>query len=256
MSWLIGVNATTAAARLPLSRDDWILRYVVDEPLSLFAESLRSVKVAADINGAIRENKVIGVTSTLPREGKTTIAANLAQLIAHSGKRVILLDLDLRNPTLTRRLAPNAKVGLLQVLTNESPLGQVLAEDEETRLAFLPAVIESRLAHTSEILSSEPLKRLIKNLRETYDYIVLDLPPLAPVVDARAAASAIDSVVFVTEWGGTQMSLVQAKLTAAPEIYDRLLGVVLNKANVAVLERYESYYGSKYYARYGYSYNQ
>jgi polysaccharide biosynthesis transport protein len=233
------------------------LRHVVDEPLSSFAEAFRSIKVAADIAGTIKANKVIGITSTIPREGKSTVSSNLAELIAHAGKRVILLDGDLRNPTLTRSLAPNAKVGLLEVLGHKVDLRQAIYTDELTQLTFLPAVVESRMAHTNEILASDAFKQLIDGLRQSYDYIIVDFPPLAPVVDVRASTHVVDSYLYVVAWGETRMNIVQHQLASAPEIFDRLLGVVLNKANISVLERYEYYYGKyyykKYYSRYGYA---
>jgi len=232
------------------------LRYVVDEPLSSFAEAFRGIKVAADINRDIKENKVIGITSTIPKEGKSTVSSNLAQLIAHSGKKAILMDGDLRNPTLTRSLARDADVGMLEVLTGKVSLAQAILRDEVTGLDFLPVVIQSRLLHTNEIMASDAFKRLVDGLRQVYDYIIIDLPPLAPVVDVRATTNVVDAYVYVIEWGGTRINLVQHQLASAPEIHSRLLGVVLNKANVKVLERYEYYYGSyyhkKYYARYGY----
>lgn len=233
------------------------LRQVVEEPLSSFAEGFRSIKVAADINGVIKENKVIGFTSTVPREGKTTVSCNFAELIAHAGKRGILVDADLRNPTLTRALAPDATIGLLEVLSGKSDLRQAIYVDDLTGLAFLPAVIQSRLAHSSEILGSEAFKQLIDDLRKSYDYVVVDLAPLAPVVDVRSTLSVIDSYVYVIEWGQTNTQVVQHQLAAAPELFDRLLGVVLNKANMNVLERYQYYYGKnyskKYYQQYGYT---
>jgi polysaccharide biosynthesis transport protein len=232
-----------------------LLRHVVDEPLSSFAESVRGIKVAADIAGVIKNNKVLGVTSTAPREGKSTVSSNLTQLIAHAGKRVVLVDGDLRNPTLTQSLAPGAKAGLLEVLAGKVDLDQALYTDEQTKLAFLPIFREGRLAHTNEILASDAFKKLIDTLQKQYDYVVVDLPPLAPVVDARATTSVIDAYLYVIEWGRTRMAHVQHQLAGAPEIFDRLLGVVLNKANVSVLGRYEYYYGNyykKYYSRYGY----
>lgn len=232
------------------------LRYVVEEPLSSFAEALRSVKVAADINRDIKDNRVIGVTSTVPKEGKSTVSSNFAQLIAHSGKRAILVDGDLRNPTLTRSLLPDAKVGLLEVISGKVPLANALSIDEQTGLAFLPAVIESRLLHTNEILASDAMKHLIEMLRKTYDYVIVDLPPVAPVVDVRATTNIIDAYIYVIEWGKTGINLVQHQLAGMPEVHSRMLGVILNKANVKILERYEYYYGSyyhkKYYSRYGY----
>jgi len=112
--------------------------------------------------------------------------------------------------------------------------------------------------HTNEILASTAFRNLVENLRKTYDYVIIDFPPLAPVVDVRATTQIVDSYVYVVEWGKTRINLVQDRLLGCPEIHERLLGVVLNKANVNVLERYESYYGKYYYRRhygdrYGYS---
>jgi len=235
-----------------------LFRQVINDPLSSFAEGFRAIKVAADISGSIKQNKVIGITSSLPHEGKSTVACNFAELIAHGGSKVILIDGDLRNPTLSRRLVSNADVGLLQVIGGKVELHQAIYTDEITGLAFLPAVIESRLAHSSEILSSDAFRQMVEGLRKTYDYIIIDFPPLAPVVDVRATTNVVDSYVFVVEWGRTRLNMVQRQLGSAPEIFDRLLGVVLNKANVKVLDRYEDYYGryyykKNYYARYGYT---
>jgi succinoglycan biosynthesis transport protein ExoP len=244
------------AKRLRFPRDRF-MRQVVDEPLSPFAEAFRSIKVAADVGGAGKSSKVIGIISTLPGEGKSTVSSNFAELIASSGKRVILVDGDLRNPTITRTLAPHSKAGLLEVLNNEMTLNDVICTDEQTRLNFVPAVIRSRIAHTVEILASAAFESFVDNLRKTYDYVIIDFPPLAPVVDVRATTQVVDSYIYVVEWGKTHRNLVQRQLQAAPEIYDNLLGVVLNKANVNVMQRYEDYYGHyyhrKYYGAYGYS---
>lgn len=233
-------------------------RHVVDEPLSAFAEGVRAVKVATDISRSIKQNKVIGITSSLPNEGKSVVATNFAELIAQGGSKVILIDGDLRNPTLTRKLVSKPDVGLLQVIGGKCELHQAIYFDSVTGLAFLPAVIESRLAHSSEILASEAFGHLIDRLRETFDYIIIDFPPLAPVVDVRATTNIVDSYVFVVEWGQTRIKMVQRQLDSAPEICDRLLGVVLNKADTKMLNRYEDYYGSyyykkDYYAAYGYT---
>jgi succinoglycan biosynthesis transport protein ExoP len=234
-----------------------LMRHVVQEPLSAFAEGFRAIKIAADISGAIKENKVIGVTSSMPSEGKSTTSSNLAQIIASGGSKAILVDADLRNPTLSRKVVSNPEAGLLEVLGGKMTLREAVYTDEVTGLDFLPAVIESRLAHSSEILGSNAFKRLIDELRKTYDYVIIDLPPLAPVVDVRATCKIIDSYVFVIAWGETKLTMVQRQLGSAPEIFDSLLGVVLNKANTRVLGRYEDHYGNyynkKYYARYGYT---
>lgn len=233
---------------------DKFMRHVVDEPLSAFAEALRSVKVAADVGISTKAGKVIGVVSTLPGEGKSTVASNLAELIAHSAKRVVLIDGDLRNPTLTRILAPRSKAGLLEVLDNQLDLDQVICVDNETSLGFVPAVLKSRVVHTAEILASDKFEQFIDAARKTYDYIVLDLPPLAPVVDVRATTQVVDSYLYVIEWGKTGRGLIQQQLLSAPSIYDRLLGVVLNKSNLNVMQRYEGHYGNYYHRKYYGSY--
>lgn len=225
-------------------------RYVVEQPLSAFAEAFRSIKVAADVRGSVQTNKVIGVTSTLPQEGKSTVSSNFAQSVAYGGKNVILIDCDLRNPTLTRSLAPSAKTGLIEVLAGKIELRDAICVDGVTKLAFLPVVLRSRLLYSNEILASDVFKQLIDDLRKKYDYIIIDLPPIAPVVDARAAAHVVDSFIYVIEWGRTKVSFVQRRLDSVPEIHDRMLGVILNKTNVKMLERYEGNFGKYRYHNY------
>jgi succinoglycan biosynthesis transport protein ExoP len=233
-----------------------LLRYVVEHPLSRFSEAIRGLKVAVDLNSIVRENRVLAITSTLPNEGKSTISANLAQLIAHGGARVILVDADLRNPSLSRELVPDARVGLVDVVAQRARLEDALVVDPETNLSILSAGATSKLLHTNELLASKAMHALIAELRSKYDYLVVDMPPMAPVVDVRVTSSYVDSYIFVVEWGKTNVDVVQHNLRNAPEILDKLLGVVLNKADTKLLARYESYHGryyyQKYYARYGY----
>jgi succinoglycan biosynthesis transport protein ExoP len=250
------VNEQTVPEKKSIDDEHGLFRRVIQEPQSLFAEGFRAIKVAADIANAIKENKIIGVTSSVPREGKSTVASNLAELMAHAGKRVMLVDSDLRNRTLSRSLARGTTTGLLEVLAGQLELQHAVYTDSRSGLTFLPAVVDSRLAHTDEILGSRSFKQLLDGLRKDYDYIITDLPPLAPVSDARATAGAIDSYIYVIEWGRTKINVVEHQLTGAPELYDRLLGVVLSKADFKALTRYEHYYGrdynKNYYARYGY----
>jgi len=233
-----------------------LLRYVVENPLSRFAEAVRSVKVAVDLNSIVRENRVLATTSTLPNEGKSTLSTNLAQLMAHGGARVILVDADLRNPSLSRALVPDAKIGLVDVVAQRARLEDALVVDPETKLSILPAGTTSKLLHTNEILASKAMHALVTELRSKFEYVVLDMPPMAPVVDVRVTSSFVDSYVFVVEWGRTKIDVVKHNLRGSPEIHDKLLGVVLNKADTKALARYESYHGryyyQKYYARYGY----
>jgi succinoglycan biosynthesis transport protein ExoP len=233
-----------------------LLKYVVQSPLSPFAEELRSIKVALDLNRVLKPHKVLGLTSALPNEGKSTIAANLAFLIAQSGGRVVLLDADFRNPSLSRALAPDAELGLIHVIGGKASIEEVLVTDTDTKLKIIPSGAKSKLIHSSELMGSDAFKKVMDELRLMYDYIIVDLPPLAPVVDVRASTQLIDSYVFVIEWGKTSINLVERSLMQARGVYDGLLGVVLNKADLAALSRYESFQSYRsyrqYYARYGY----
>jgi succinoglycan biosynthesis transport protein ExoP len=234
-----------------------LLRHVVDTPLSVFAESIRALKVSADLAGGTESNRVIGITSSLPNEGKSTISASLAQLSAHSGARVILVDCDLRNPTLSQQLVPKGTPGLLDLVGDVSSIDKVIWSDPSSRVSFLPSGVTSRLIHTSEILASDAIKRLFARLRECYDYVVVDLSPLVPVVDVRATSHFVDSYMLVIEWGKTKIGVVEHALSSASGVHDKLGGVVLNKVDLKRLARYDShrgsYYNSEYYGRYGYT---
>ena len=105
-------------------------------------------------------------------------------------------------------------------------------------MVFLPAVVTSRVAHTSEILASDATKKLFDKLRQSYDYIVVDLSPLAPIVDVRATTHLVDSYIFVIEWGRTKIDVVKHALAAAQGVYENLLGVVLNKVDMNRFGRY------------------
>jgi succinoglycan biosynthesis transport protein ExoP len=236
--------------------DQYLFRHVVESPLSAFAESIRAVKASVDLVGAAKSNKVIGITSSLPNEGKSTIAASLAQLCADGGARAILVDCDLRKPSLSRDLVPDVVPGLIDVITETASLDKVIWSDPSTQLSFLPAGVRSRIIHTSEILASEAMKRFFSRLRQSYDYVIVDLSPIAPVVDVRSTAHLVDFYVFVIEWGKTKIDIAEHALATARGVYDNLLGVVLNKVNLQALSRYEShgyYHDYRHYARYRYT---
>jgi succinoglycan biosynthesis transport protein ExoP len=229
---------------------------VVDQPLSRFAEAMRSIKAEAKVSGPKKAVSVLGFTSSLPKEGKSTVATAFALLAAQAGSRVILVDCDLRNPALSATLAPSAEAGLIEVLSGQRQLDEVLWSVSTSSLAFLPAVMpKSRLADSSTILASAPLRSFFEKLREKYDYVVVDLSPAAPIMDVRLTADLVDSYVFIVEWGQTKMDVVDLSLRNAAVVRDNLLGVVLNKVDFRTLGRYEGYrrdyYADKHYAQYG-----
>jgi exopolysaccharide transport family protein len=228
---------------------------VINMPLSQFAEAIRFIKLGIELRSAESPNKVIGITSALPHEGKSTISVSLAQLIAQSGKSVILLDCDLRNPALSMALAPDAKMGLLEVISERHSVDETLWREPTTNLAFLPAVKRLPLLHSSEILMTEQMRKIFDQLRSTYDYVIVDLPPLSPIVDVRATAPLVDCFALVVEWAKTKIDVVQHALHTAPNVYDNLAGVVLNKTDIKSMARYDSYisdyYHEDHYLHYG-----
>ena len=239
-------------------RRDQMLWQAADFPLSPFAESIRSIKMAVHLASPgkstkfRKQNKVLGITSSLPNEGKSTIAASLAQLMSHSGRNVILVDCDLRAQRLTRAMAPDAKAGILEVTAGEASLEEVVWKDPSTSLSFLPAVSPLYLHNTGEILGADETKALFDNLRKTYDYVIVDLAPLVPNVDVRATRRLVDYYLFVVEWGRTKIDLVERALTEAAGIYDGVLGVVLNKVDSGALRRHEGYDSYVHYKYYRY----
>jgi succinoglycan biosynthesis transport protein ExoP len=231
---------------------------VLNSPFSRFAEAMRSIKLAVDLNsGFVNSTKVIGFTSSLPQEGKSTIVASLALLMAQAGARVILVDCDLRNPSLSRRLAPNADHGILEVIAGKMTLKNAVWTDQSNNLTFLPAGTNTRVIHSSDILSADATRKLFKDLRSRYDYVLVDLTPLMPIVDTRATTGFVDCYVFVIEWGRTTSEAVKHAFRDAYKIRENMLGVVLNKANINQLSRHyppgEKYCRNKYYTQYGFT---
>jgi succinoglycan biosynthesis transport protein ExoP len=236
-----------------IRRTESIVWQAVDRPLARFAESMRSIKSAADVSA--RPAKVLGFTSALPGEGKSIVGASFAVLAAQSKAKTILVDCDLRHPALTELLAPEAEYGFLDVLSGKKALEDVVWTEPDTNLVFLPGAMNARTANSSDILASSDLRKLIAELRKTYDYIVLDFPPTAPIVDVRSTAGLVDAYVFVVEWASTKMQVAELALEKTAVVRANLLGVVLNKVDFKKLGRYDShrndYYSDKYYAQYG-----
>lgn len=224
-----------------------ILRFAIDAPMSAFAETLRNARIACDVVLQRSPCKVIGFVSVLPGEGKTTAAANFAGLVAASGARTLLIDGDIRNPGLSRGLSLTSQGGLVEAIVGEQRWPSVVKVDRSTRLAILPAIVRGRLSHTSELLSSAGMRDLIEEARKTFHYIIVDLPPLGPVVDAKAFEPLADGFVMVTEWGATPRRLVRAALQAEPQIAAKTLGMVLNKTDMKQLSRYASIGGAEEY---------
>jgi len=246
-------------------------RTIVDAPSSPYAEAMRYIKLTLDLDSKSENldldlksenlglnlksertsSKVIGLTSCLPGEGKSTISAAMATLIAQSGARVMLVDCDVRNPSLSRALAPDAEVGVLELIEKKVDLADAVWSDPTTNMAFLPIIANPDLPNSTEMLASGGAKLLFTALQKKYDYVIVDLAPLVARFDVLAISHLIDSYLLVIEWGGTKIEAVQYALRNAPGVHENMVGAVLNKVDMAVIGRYDSYGANDYYARSG-----
>lgn len=225
------------------------MRVSVDAPLSMFAETFRSAKIACDVVLQANSSKVIGMISVLPGEGKSTVAANLAELLAASGARTLLIDGDLRNPGLTRHLGIQVQTGVIDAVVNPDNWRSAIKYNRQTGLAILPGLVRGRFSHTSEALSSAGMRRLIEDARTSFDYVIVDLPPVGPVVDAKAFSPLVDGFIAVVEWGKTPRAIVHSAIRNEPLIASKVLGVVLNKVRLDRLPRYGSFGGSEQFIK-------
>uniref|UniRef100_A0A9E7ZVF1 AAA domain-containing protein n=1 Tax=Bosea sp. NBC_00436 TaxID=2969620 RepID=A0A9E7ZVF1_9HYPH len=146
---------------------------------------------------------------------------------------------------------------MMEVLRGTAKLQDIIWLDPQTRLMFLPTVADQSMSHTNELLSSKAMEAALKTLREQVDYVVVDLPPIIPVVDVRASGHIFDSYLLVIEWAKTAREVVLNALASAPAVREKLVGALLNKADLEQLRRYDTmskkYYYHKYYTRYGIS---
>lgn len=224
----------------------------VNAPNSAYADAIRSLKLALD-SDPDAACQVIGLTSYLPTEGKSTIAAGIASQMAATGKRVLLIDCDVRNPSLSRALFPDAKFGLLDVVIGEANLAQVMQRDPATGLTFMPMVPRPDLRNPTEALASRNVKLLIDSLKNYCDFIIVDMAPLISAVDVLAVSRFVGSYLLVIEWGTTKMEAVRHALANAPTVQMNMRGAVLNKVDFAGLASYEPHgeYHAYYYGRVG-----
>jgi succinoglycan biosynthesis transport protein ExoP len=225
----------------------FIEEFVLDAPYSRFTETLRNVKVLINPDQFENGVKVIGIVSSVPKEGKTTIAANLAALmVASSGARTLLIDGDLHLRRLTTKLAPDAREGLLEALLNPSQLSTFVRKRPRSGLDVLPCVLSNRVPNAAELLGSHLMKQLLDIARETYDYIIIEVAPIMSVVDFKVIKRFIDGFIFIVEWGQTKRSLVVEALAEAQIVRERLIGIVLNKADPHALRSIEAYKGARF----------
>jgi capsular exopolysaccharide synthesis family protein len=219
-----------------------MVQRMVDEPLSNIGEAVRGIRIGLEL--ASTNSKAILITSALPAEGKSTAAMLLAASSAKSGKKTILIDCDLHRQATSEALRNTHRSGLSDLLRGTAELGDVLARDPVTTAYVIPA--GSTAPNAADLLMSHRMRDLIATLRQEFDYIVMDTPPLLPVVDALVLTTIVDKIVVIVEWGRTpRASIAEAFKILRPEAH-RVAGVVLNKVDVNQLPGYGYGYGYRY----------
>lgn len=209
----------------------------------------------ANLEFAGDDIKVIAVTSCTPNEGKSSISMNLAKAIAESGKKVILIDADLRKSVLVGRYKTGAvKYGLTHYLSGQKTFNEVYCNTNIKNLyvAFSGPVPPN----PSELLGGKYFASMVKSLRSIFDYVIIDTPPLGSVIDSAIVAKQCDGSVIVIASNEISYKFAQ-KVKEQLEVAEcRILGCVLNKVNLTRKGYYGKYYGRYYGRYYGHDYEK
>ncbi len=221
--------------------------YLVAKPLSRYAEVVRAIRVGIRMADVDNPAKIILVTSAIPNEGKSTLAQSLAFSAMKAGERVLLIDGDLRHPSLSKSFGLETKPGLVDFLTGAVPFEDALSLQDG--LTFLPAGMKSQ--NPPDLLGSARFRHLIEKLREVFDCIIIDSSPVAPVIDAKVLSTVADKVVFAVRWQSTRRELVASHIEFFANSH-KLAGVALNMIDEAKAPRYGAYahYTGYYYKKY------
>ncbi len=216
------------------------------------SEVLRNILVTFRLiakNNAHKGAQVITFISTMPGEGKSTVSMLQALYQAGHGHRTLLIDSDFRKPFLTRSLTPDSERGICDLAIDESPdMKKYIWHDEESGLDFLPALSSGGRIGAADFFIRGDVSEIINSLRDDYDYIIIDLPPILVLPDARVLSDTIDHIVYVVEWGKVDKESIIEAMKSSPELSNLIIGSVLNKVNIKKIKRYGGYYyGSHYY---------
>ena len=242
-------GSETRITSLQPSTNPMLEELVLDAPHSRFTESLRNIKALADTAKREYGDKVIGVVSPVSKNGKSTVVTNLAALMAASA-RTLVIDGDLHKRQLTARLEPDAREGLIEALDDPSRLAALVTKRPRSGFDFLSCVLSKRIPNTADLLGSPQMERLLIAARESYDYIIVECPPIMSVVDVKMIERFLDRFVFVIEWGQTGRRVTQEALDECDIMRERTLCVVLNKVEPTALRSIEAYKGPQLLAYY------
>ena len=222
--------------------------YQLHHPISPFSESIRTLRSSIHMSDVDQPPKVVQVTSARPGEGKTTIAVSLAISAAFAGRKVALVDADLRHPAASRFFRVEQEKGLVDLLMGAATAESILRYHKDLELTVLSA--GSKSLNPPDLLASDRMKTLIAQLKEDFDYVVVDTPPVGPVVDPVIVANLADKTIFVVQWASTPRELVETSLQQV-SAHKRVAGVVFNFVNQDHAKKYGGhYYHAKSYEKY------
>ena len=223
-------------------------RYVVDNPMSSFAESFRNIRTSILYSKIGEPVKIVAVTSSLPGEGKTTTCICLGRVMAMGGTTVVVVDCDLRRRTVNRLFDTEPTIGLLEVLAGTATIDQVLIKDEPSGCYFLPL---AKASYTpKDVFAAAAMDRLLDDLRKMFDVVLLDTAPVLPVADTRVLAPKADVTVFLAQWRKTPRKAIEAAIDQLESVGAYVAGVVLTQVDMK--EQARSGYGDAgyYYSSY------
>jgi non-specific protein-tyrosine kinase len=204
------------------------------------AENYRQLRANLQFANVDEHPRVIAVTSSIPGEGKTTVAINLASTLAEAGFTVCLVDADLRRPTIAKVLGLLSPVGLTSVLIHQIDLSEAM---QSAGSNFYVLTSGPTPPNPSEVLASSYVRDVVRSLLDKVDYVVLDTAPLLPVADGSEVAALADGTLLVARHGMTTDSHIRRSVHALARVDAKLLGVLLNR----IPARKSSEYGYTYY---------
>ena len=207
---------------------------LLKRPQSTYAEAFRTLRTSIQFADAAKPVRVVAITSAVPGEGKTTTAMGLARAVAAAGGKVLLIDADARRRASSRQFAADVTLGLDEVLAGEATLDQAIVKDSLSDACLLPQRLDSKGISLAE---SPALAELIERVRERYDLVILDTPPVLPVDEARVIASMTDGVVFLVRWRKTPSKAASVALRRLYDVHAEMLGAVLTLVDVGEQER-------------------
>lgn len=184
--------------------------------------------------------RVITLTSSTPNEGKSTVALNLAQAIATSGKSVVLVECDMRRRSLADMIGARTRGGLYAVLSEQMTIEEAVVETSQKNLYFLDS--EPHIPNPADIIASKRFRRLVEALRETFQYVIFDTPPVGTFVDAAEVGHLSDGVLFVVRENFAKRAEVQAAFDQLRRAEVNVIGAVMNYCETETSEYYYSYY--------------